>query len=641
MQSRLLSFTTLMTCLFSSVALASDGPQPATMQIALPVAADIAYPGTVTVAVDATDTSRRIVSVHETMPVTQAEMILRYPKWLPGTHAPEGPIDRLAGLIITANGKRINWTRDLVDVHAFHVSAPMDAKTLDIHFQYLSPTSEKVGVSEISRDVLTLEWNALLLYPAGYYVRQIPVAASVKIPTGWTFASALDRTTTTGDSASFKTVPVETLVDSPIYAGRYSRTYDLDPQGPVPVRLNLFADRPELLEAKPAYIDAHRALVQQAYKLYGSHHYDHYDFLVSLSDQVQYQGLEHHRSSEDGTQPTYFTEWDKTSAERDLLPHEFTHSWNGKFRRPANLWTPDYAMPMRDSLLWVYEGQTEYWGKVLSARSGLRTKEQARDELALIAAELEHPSGRTWRTLQDTTNDEIINPRRPMSWHSYQRFEDYYDEGALIWLEADTLIRQQSNNVHSLDDFAKAFFGINNGSYTPVTYDFEAVVKTLNTVMPYDWSSFLHTRLDTVARGGPMEGLSRGGYRLVFNETENTFEKEADDLKKQTSFRYSIGMVVKKEGDIGIVYWDSPAFRANLTEGGKILSVNGIAYDPDVLNYAVKASKANNAPIELIIKTEDRYTVAQINYHNGLRYAHLERVVGTPARLDDILTARP
>ncbi len=640
MRTQFYSALTAFAYIVSSAALASDGPQPAASQAAIPAAADIAFPGTLTVAVDATDTSRRIISVHETMPVTQTEMVLRYPKWLPGTHAPEGPIDRLAGLVITANGKRIAWTRDPVDVHAFHVPAQTYAKTLDIHFQYLSPTSEKIGVSEISRDVLTLEWNALLLYPAGYYVRQIPVAASVKIPTGWTFASALDRTTTTGDSANFKTVPVETLVDSPIYAGRYGRSYDLDPQGPVPVRLNLFADRPELLEAKPAYIDAHRALVQQAYKLYGSHHYDHYDFLVSLSDQVQFQGLEHHRSSEDGTQPNYFTEWDKTSAERDLLPHEFTHSWNGKFRRPADLWTPDYALPMRDSLLWVYEGQTEYWGKVLSARSGMRTKEQARDELALIAAELEHPSGRTWRTLQDTTNDEIINPRRPMSWHSYQRFEDYYDEGALIWLEADTLIRQQTNNLHSLDDFAKAFFGINNGSYTPVTYDFETVVKTLNTVMPYDWSSFLRTRLDTVGRGGPLEGLARGGYRLAFNETPNAFEKDADELRKQVSFRYSIGVVVKKEGDLGMVYWDSPAFKAGLTEGGKILAINGIAYDPEVLSDAIKASKTSKAPIELIIKTEDRYTIAQINYHDGLRYAHLERVNSTPARLDDILTAR-
>jgi predicted metalloprotease with PDZ domain len=397
---------------------------------------------------------------------------------------------------------------------------------------------------------------------------------------------------------------------------------------------------------KPEQLEAHRALVRQAYKLFASHHYNHYDFLYSLSDQIQQNGLEHHQSSEDGSDPESFTKWDKTAFVRDLLPHEFTHSWNGKFRRPADLWTPNYNVPMQDSLLWVYEGQTQYWGQVLAARSGLRTRQEALDQLAITAAHYEIQKGRQWRTLQDTTNDEIITPRRPQSWLDWQRFEDYYDEGALIWLDADTWIRERSKGARSLDDFAHAFFGIDDGSFAVVTYTFEDVVKALNAVEPNDWSSFLRQRLDALAKPAPLDGFRRGGYKLVYTDTPSEYQAATEDQRKRIDLLNSIGIEVDdKDGDkmgtIDQVIWDSPAFKAKLTEGGQILAINGVAYDPDVLKDAIRAAHSRQQPIELIIKTGDRFMVANLDYHEGLRYPHLERDTAQPARLDEILSARP
>ena len=425
----------------------SAGPTAITPITQIIAPKDHAYAGEIQLAVDATDNGRRIVHVHETLSGIGSDTVLFYPKWLPGTHAPEGPIDRIAGIRMTANGAPVSWTRDPADVYAFRVHPKSGTQSIDIDFDYLSPTSAKVGALEMSRDLVMIEWNELVLYPAGYFARQIPVQVSLTLPTDFQFASALEAASADGGRTLFKRTTLETLIDSPVYAGRYASKLDLDPGSAVPVHLDLFADRPELLAVKPEQLEAHRALVRQAYKLFASHHYNHYDFLYSLSDQIQENGLEHHQSSEDGSDPESFTKWDKTAFVRDLLAHEFTHSWNGKFRRPADLWTPNYNVPMQDSLLWVYEGQTQYWGQVLAARSGLRTRQEALDQLAITAAHYEIQKGREWRTLQDTTNDEIINPRRPQSWPDWQRFEDYYEVGQLIWLDADTLIRERSNGA--------------------------------------------------------------------------------------------------------------------------------------------------------------------------------------------------
>jgi len=592
--------------------------------------------------VDATDLERRIVRVHETVSGVTPRTVLLYPQWLPGSHAPEGPIDRFAGLKITANGKPVPWSRDPVEVFAFHVAVPAGVKAIDVEFQYLSPTSGKVGALEFSRDILMVEWNNVILYPAGYFSRQIPVIPSLTLPTGWKFGCALETDSVTAAQTTFRRTPLNTLIDSPVYAGSHSIRIDLDPGGAVPVHLDVFADREALLAITPDEVAAHRALVQQAYKLFRSHHYDHYDFLYSLSDQVQQQGLEHHQSSENGSDPESFTEWTKTADDRDLLPHEFTHSWNGKFRRPADLWTPNFNVPMRDSLLWVYEGQTDYWGEVLAARSGLKTLQQALDGMAATAAYYANEAGRQWRNVEDTTNDEIINPRRPMSWRNYQRYEDYYREGALIWLDVDTLIRERSHGARSLDDFAKAFFGINDGSFTTVTYTFADVVRALNDVEPYDWADFLRKRVDGVALPAPLEGIRRGGYQLVYTDSPSELLKNTDDQRKLVTLSDSLGVILDdKDGTVLQVRWGSPAFTAKLTESAQILAVDGTAYSADVLKDAITAAKQKNDPIELMVKTGDRFRVASVDYHGGLRYPHLVRDAAVPARLDDILAPRP
>jgi len=479
------------------------------------------------------------------------------------------------------------------------------------------------------------------MYPAGYYTRQIPIQASVKLPEGWKLATALETASTSGQITTFKPTTVETLVDSPIFAGKYFKSIDLDPNGPAPVRLNLVADSPELLEAKPEQIQIHKDLVQQAYKLYGSHHYDHYDFLVALSDKIGGIGLEHHRSSENRVVPKYFTEWDKSFVGRDLLSHEYTHSWNGKFRRAADLWTPNLNVPMRDSMMWVYEGQTQYWGNVLAARSGLLTKQQALDSLALTAAAYDNRRGRDWRPVQDTTNDPIIANRKPLSWLSWQRSEDYYSEGLLVWLDADTLIREKTGGKKSLDDFAKAFFGVDNGSYVPRTYTFDDVVSTLNGVYAYDWASFLKTRIQDVQEKAPLDGFARGGYKVVYTDTPSEFMKSAESKSKSTALSYSLGLTVGSDGVLTDVQWGGPAFKASLTQGLTVVAVNGEAFDGDKLKAAVTAAvKPENPLVELLVKDGSRYRMVKIDYRGGLRYPRLEKIPGVPSRLDDILTAR-
>ncbi len=623
-------------------ALASPGPSGIAPITPIEAPRDRPYPGEIDLSVDATDVLRRVYHVHETLSGVGPDTVLLYPQWLPGTHAPEGTIDRLGGLRVSAGGAAVSWVRDPVNVWALRVHAPRGTHTLQIDFDYLSPTTDDVGDLEISPNLLMIEWNEVLFYPAGYYSRDIPLRASVTLPAGWQFGTALEVDHTDGAQTRFKRTTLNTFVDSPLYAGRYASRLDLDPGAAVPVHLNLFADRPDELAVPPAALQGYRALIQQAYRLFGSHHYDHYDFLFSVSDEIQQTGLEHHQSSENGSVADYFSAWDKTAFDRDLLAHEYTHSWNGKFRRPFDLWIPNFNVPMQDSLLWVYEGQTQYWGHVLAARAGLRTLADTLDEIASFAAYEQNSAGHEWRPLQDTTNDEIINPRRPQSWRTWQLFEDYYEQGALIWLDADTLIRQLSHGQRSLDDFARAFFGIDNGSFVTVTYTFNDIVRALNAVQPYDWARFLRQRLDSIS-GPPLDGLTRGGYRLVYTDTPGAYAQNEDDQRHRISLLYSIGVTLDdkdRPGAIQQVMWGSPAFQAGLTTGGQIVAVNGLAYSADVLKDAIRATRGSQAPIELIVRTGDYYQVVHLDYHGGLRYPHLERDASRPALLDQILAPR-
>lgn len=619
----------------------SPGPQPYPMPPRTEAPQDIAYPGLLRVQVDATDLDRHIFRVHETIPVAKAgPLTILYPQWLPGNHGPSGPLRNIGGISIRAAGKPVPWTRDPVDVFAFHVDVPTGATSIDIDFDLLSAVAGDEGRIVMTPEMMSLQWISLAMYPAGHYGRRIQIEPSVRFPEGWTPFSALEATGVKDGVTHYKAVDFDTLADTPMIAGRYARKIELDPGAAVPVNLDVIADRPELLEATPQQIEIHRQLVQQAYKLYGSHHYNHYDFLFSLSDRMGGNGLEHHRSSEDGTVPDYFTAWGKHAAVRDLLAHEYTHSWDGKFRRPADLWTPNFNVPMRGSLLWVYEGQTQYWGFVLSGRSGLLTRQESLDALAFTAAIYANRAGREWRSVEDTTNDPIISARRPQPWLSFQRSEDYYSEGQLVWLDADTLIREKSGGKRSLDDLAKGFFGIDNGSWTPVTYTFDDVVAALNKVEPYDWARFLNERINQVAPRPPLDGLARGGWKLAYTETPTEYFKSAEARRKSTDLTYSLGLTLSREADITGVQWEGPAFKAGLTIGGKVLAVNGVAYDSDRLKEIITEAKKGHEPITLLVKKGDRFTTVAIDYHGGLRYPRLERIDGTPDLLSAIYAPR-
>ena len=636
-----LCLSTGLSAVLASPLMAQDAirSKPAALPVdsAAPAPKDIPYPGgTIRLEVDASDTVQRIFRVKETIPVAAAgPMTLTMPQWLPGNHAPRGQIEKLAGLTFTANGQPVAWKRDPLNVYAFKIDVPQGATEVVAQFQFLSATAGNQGRVVVTPKMLNIQWESVSLYPAGYFTRQIPVQATVTYPAGWQAASAL-RGTRQGNAIAYETIDYEALQDSPVFAGRYFKPVDLGHN----VTLNIVADDPDELEFKPEQIAKHRKLVDEAGALFGTYHFNHYDFLLAITDEMGGIGLEHHRSSENQVEPGYFKSWDKGDAllDRNLLPHEFTHSWDGKFRRPDLLWTPDFTVPMQDNLLWVYEGQTQFWGYVLGARSGMFTKQETLDAYAQIAAKLDTAVGRQWRPMEDTTHDPIISARRPKGWPSWQRSEDYYNEGLMIWLEADAIIAKATRGKKGLDDFAKAFFGMDNGSYQVKPYDFDEVVATLNGVAAYDWATFLRDRLD--GRKPLTGGIEASGWKLVFGDKPSAAIKAAEGRSKSTNLTYSLGLSVGSDGGVGDVLWDSPAFQAGIAPGMTIVAVNGQAYSGDAIKDAVTAAKTGKAPIELLVKNFDRYDTYKLDYHGGLQYPSLERVAGTTDTLSKLLEAR-
>ena len=621
---------------FLGIAPAADTlPKALPIPDTIPEARDIPYPGTLEISVDATDLQQRIYYVKQTLPVSgPGKLTLMLPKWIPAKHRVFGSIRALAGLTIRHRNKIIPWKRDDVEVYAFHLDVPAGAKSLDLEFQFLSPTEPNQGRVVTTPDMLNLQWWDMVLYPAGYYTRQIKITPSVKFPRGWEAATALDLKNRRGDTFHYHTTTIDTLIDSPMFAGRYYRREALTDT----VNLHLFADKPEELEAKEEHIEIHRELVHQATRLFGGQHYGEYEFLVAISDTIGGIGLEHQSSSENQVDPGYFTDWDGALFDRDLLSHEMVHSWNGKYRRPADMWTADFRTPMRDNLLWVYEGQTQFWGYILAARSGMMTKEETLGMLAATAARFDQGRpGRTWRPLADTTLDPVIASRQPKGWSSWQRSEDYYSEGLLIWLDADSLIREATNGKKSLDDFARNFFGVNDGDLGQLTYTFEDVVAELNAVHAFDWEPWLRQRVEQTSTRAPLDGLERGGYRLVFTAERPAYSKRAESKFKSLDLSYSLGLSLSNSGDVNSIVWDSIAFDAGLAKGNKILAVNGRAYEADEL---MKLIKAKSSPLKLLVKAGDLYRDVKIAYSGGLRYPTLEKIGDEEGWLDVLLAPR-
>ena len=606
---------------------------------AVPAIGKAAYPGTIALHVDASNLSQQVFRMRLSMPARPGPMTLLYPQWAPGNHGPNIPLTQLAGLKFSAGGKPVEWTRDPVNVYAFHVTVPQGATTLEAEYQFLSPLDTSQGRITMTDDILGVQWQSVALYPAGYDARRITVQPTLTLPKDWQFASALEVENRTGDEVRFKPHDLDTLVDSPLFAGRHFKRIDLAPGAKTPVMLNVVADNAENLEAKPEQIALHRAMVDQAIKLFGSTHYKHYDFLFAISDEFGGIGREHQQSSENGVRLGYFTDWGRNEAGRELLPHEFVHSWNGKFRRPAGQDVANFNTPLQNELLWVYEGQTQFWGKVLAARSGLVSQNHAREALAIDAARYDNTQGRDWRAVQDTVNDPIINGRKPIGWGNWQRSEDYYTEGMLIWLDVDTRIRELSGDKRSLEDFARAFFGVEDGSIETVYYTFDDVVAALGKVQKFDWAPFLRARLDGHGPGAPLDGLARAGWKLVYGDTPSNAVRAVEERSRSADFTYSLGFSVRSNGDVTGVVWDGVGFRAGLAANTTIVAVNNRVYKGDVLKAAVRANKDGKAPIALLVRKGDNLRTITLDYRDGLRYPKLERIPGTKDRLDALFKA--
>jgi predicted metalloprotease with PDZ domain len=597
--------------------------------------------------VDLRESARQLFHGHEVIPVKPGPLTLYYPKWIPGEHSPSGPLENLAGLKIVANGKPLAWRRDLKEMWAIHLDVPQGVSSLDLSFDFLSPDEGGEFGQSVSAtpDIVDLEWNQMLLYPAGAASKDISFQPSVRLPDEWHFATALETASSSGGVTHFKPVTLENLVDSPLIAGAHFKRVDISPDQ-VPVHLNLVADTEEDLAISPAQVQGMKNLVKQAYALFGSHHYGHYDFLLTLSDNTGHFGLEHHQSSDDRSFADLYIMPETSLVGSHLLPHEYVHSWNGKFRRPAGLATPDYdSVPMEGDLLWVYEGLTEYFGNVLTARSGTITADQYHQLLALDAATMDHRPGRSWRPLQDTTDEAQILYYAPRQWQTWRRVQDFYTEGELIWLDVDTKLRELSGGKKSMDDFAHAFYGMDDGSYVVHPYTFDDLVATLNQVQPFDWATFLHDRLNSTQEGAPLDGITRGGYLLTYTDTPSEYFKATEKTRKTQNQMFSIGLSISmsehSRGEIQDVLWNSPAFKAGMGPGMKLVAVNGRAFDADkdVLKDAITAAKSSKAPIKLLVREQDSFMTFDVDYHGGLKYPVLTRVPGTTAYLDAIIAA--
>ena len=592
------------------------------------------------VTVDVTDAPRKILHAELTIPVKPGDLTVVYPKWIPGEHGPTGPVDNLAGIVIRAGGHELNWKRDDVNMFAFHVTVPDGVSSLDVKTDFLA-TAAASGFSagaSTSANLAMLSWNEVLLYPAGFDASQIQIKPAVKLPGDWKYGTALTKSGETNGTIQFDTVSLEQLIDSPLLAGKYFVEYHLAPEVEPKHFLDLAADGPEDLRIKPEALAAFSNLVRETGALYQSRHYDSYHFLVTLSDQVAHFGLEHHQSSDDRVSEKTFLDDNLALLSADLLPHEFTHSWNGKYRRPAGLATGNYEDPMKGELLWVYEGLTQYLGEVLAARSGIETPEEYRAALAANAATLDARPGRTWRDLQDTaTAAQILYDTSPQ-WDNWRRNVDYYQEGELIWLDVDTTIRQLTKDKKSLNDFCAKFEGL--GGNTPpkvVPYTFDDVVAGLNAVAPNDWASFLKDRLTSKSPRAPLNGIEHGGYKLVYTEEPGEIVQAREAVNGDAQAWWTLGITVSSDGHIEDVLVGSVADKAGLGPNMQIVAVNGRQYTASLLGDAIKDAKGTTTPIELIVVNTSYYKTVRLDYHDGLRFPHLVRASGTPDLLDEIL----
>ena len=599
-------------------------------------------PGPIRLEVDETRAPQKILHARLQMPVKAGPLDLYYPEWIPGEHMPDGPIVNLAGLKIMGGGKALAWRRDLVDMFAFHLDVPQGVNSLDIQFDFLlsAPKSGYSGGASATAYLNVLSWNQVVLYPKGYDAANITFVPSLRIPDGWEFGTALPGAKRNGNTIDFSPVSLETLIDSPVLTGRFFRTIDLSP-GQVPAHeLDIAADSPGALAMSAAMESHFRQLVAETGVLYGSRHYRDYHFLLTLSDGVAHFGLEHHESSDDRTYEASLTDDSKRIVFSGLLPHEFTHSWNGKYRRPAGLISQDYHEPMKDDLLWVYEGMTSYLGGVLTARSGLLTPEQSREELATFVDIFENRKGHEWRPLQDTADSAVFIYNADPEWEDWRRGRDFYNESALLWLDVDSTLRRLTGDRKSMNDFCRFFHGGDTGVPDLKTYSFDDVAAALNSVAAFDWAGFLRARLDSTAAKTPIESIENSGWKIVYNDTPNLIRDIRDSVRGEVTLMSSIGLLLHTDGTVIDVVYDGPAFQAGIGPGMKIQAVDGREYSPALLKEAIRNAENHTPRIGLIATNGPAVEEHDLDYHAGLRYPHLVRDPSKPDYLSEILRAQ-
>jgi predicted metalloprotease with PDZ domain len=598
----------------------------------------------ITIALDATDAPRKIFHAQLTIPAAPGTLTLYYPKWIPGEHAPSGPVIDLAGLKFTGNGQLLKWRRALDDNWTVLVEVPAGIQEVHASLDFLSPASGNEALfsagASATEKLALISWNQVLLYPKGWTADQLTYSASVRLPAGWKFGTPLPVASQSGDEIQFSPVSLYTLVDSPVITGEYLKIVPLNPGQNPPVEMDIAADSAADLDAPPEVWDGYRNLVKQATSLFGATHYRDYHFLYTLSDHVAHFGLEHHEANDSRTNERTMVDPELRIAHASLLSHEYVHSWNGKYRRPADLTTSDYQQVMQDDLLWVYEGMTEYWGEVLPARSGMWTAEQFREELARVAAQMDHRPGRSWRDLQDTADAAAQLYYSPKQWESWRREVDYYDEGELTWLWVDSIIRSQSGGKKSLDDFCHIFHGAPSTAPEVKTYTFDDVVSTLNQVIPYDWRGFLTERLTSHVPGAPLGGIEGTGWKLAYDENRSEMMKAWEDSHSELNASFSIGVIVKEDGEIEDTIEGMDAARAGIGPQMKIVAVNGRRFNFQVFRDALFASKSSTQPLQLLIENTDYFRTFSLDYHGGEKYPSLVRDESKPDVLTDILRPR-
>ncbi len=589
------------------------------------------------VSVDATDSTRRLYHVKMVMPVTPGPLTLFYPEWIPGEHGPTGPVTDLVNLRITGNGSPIPWRRDLADMFTFQVTVPQGVSSIDISLEYIAaPESSGFSSAGSTTDKLAvLSWNQMLLYPKGTPSDQLNYQADLQVPPGWRYGTALPIETESGQHIQFKPSSLTTLIDSPVLMGSYFKTIDLSPGSNPPHYLHIAADSEHATEATADEVTHWKNLVKETGALFGARHYRDYHFLLTLSDHVAHFGLEHHESSDDRTSERTLIDDSLRRADADLLSHEMTHSWNGKYRRPAGLATPDYSEPMKGNLLWVYEGLTQYLGEVLTPRSGLLTADEFRQELAREAAMLDTRAGRAWRPLQDTADAAQLLYDARKDYTDLRRSTDYYEEGTLIWLDADVTIRQLSKGAKSLDDFVKAFAGPPSSTPMVKPYAFEDVVETLNGVQPYDWKTFFHERLQSTSPHAPLGGIENGGWKLVYTDQPSEIWRDHEAYDRAADLSYSIGLICKEDGTIDDVKMNYPAQKAGVAPATRIIAVNGRKFNSQLLREDIAAAVKSTAPIEVMVEDGEFYKTYRVDYHGGEKYPQLVRDESKP----DLLSA--